>query len=231
MREKILIVDDEADIVSLMEQAMTAEGYEVQTASQGTQALESLTPAPDLIILDVMMPGMNGFELCQMIRDEVDCPILFVSARQAEADRIQGLSIGGDDYITKPFSLRELKARVAAHLRGSRRIRESSAERSLLRYGVLRIDLKGREVHVNQTVVPLTAKEFDIVEMLALHPGQVFSKEQIYDRIWGLEASGDASTVTEHIKKIRAKLGSHDQNGSYISTLWGVGYKWERSDG
>lgn len=230
MQDKILIVDDEAQIVSLMEQAMTAEGYRVLTASNGIEAMNQLGQAPDLIILDVMMPGMNGFELCQMIRDEVDCPILFVSAKQTEADRIQGLSIGGDDYITKPFSLRELKARVAAHLRGSRRMRESSAERSLLRYGRLRIDLKGREVHVNDAVVPMTAKEFDIVELLALHPGQVFSKEQIYDRIWGLEGSGDASTVTEHIKKIRAKLGSRDPLNSYISTLWGVGYKWERSD-
>ncbi|MCJ8011001.1 response regulator transcription factor [Paenibacillus sp. KQZ6P-2] len=230
MQEKIMIVDDEADIVSLLEQAMTAEGYQVFTASDGAKALDMLSVVPDLIILDVMMPGMNGFELCQMIRDEVNCPILFVSAKQTEADRIQGLSIGGDDYITKPFSLRELKARVGAHLRGSRRIRESSTDRSLLRYGLLRIDLKGREVHVHQSVVPLTAKEFDIVEMLALHPGQVFSKEQIYDRIWGLEACGDSSTVTEHIKKIRAKLGSQVPGSSYISTLWGVGYKWERSD-
>lgn len=125
MQDKILIVDDEAQIVSLMEQAMTAEGYRVLTASNGTEAMNQLGQEPDLIILDVMMPGMNGFELCQMIRDEVDCPILFVSAKQTEADRIQGLSIGGDDYITKPFSLRELKARVAAHLRGSRRMRES----------------------------------------------------------------------------------------------------------
>lgn len=230
MQEKIMIVDDEADIVSLIEQAMTAEGYEVITASDGASALNMLSRSPDLIILDVMMPGINGFELCQMIRDEVNCPILFVSARQTEADRIQGLSIGGDDYITKPFSLRELKARVGAHLRGSRRKIEGAAVRSLLRYGLLRIDLKGREVLVQHAAVPLTAKEFDIVELLALHPGQVFSKEQIYDRIWGLEASGDISTVTEHIKKIRAKLVNVDPVNSYIATVWGVGYKWERSD-
>ncbi|MEC0370482.1 response regulator transcription factor [Paenibacillus chibensis] len=230
MQEKIMIVDDEADIVSLIEQAMTAEGYEVITASDGASALNMLSRSPDLIILDVMMPGINGFELCQMIRDEVSCPILFVSARQTEADRIQGLSIGGDDYITKPFSLRELKARVGAHLRGSRRKIEGAAVRSLLRYGLLRIDLKGREVLLQHAAVPLTAKEFDIVELLALHPGQVFSKEQIYDRIWGLEASGDISTVTEHIKKIRAKLVHVDPVNSYIATVWGVGYKWERSD-
>ncbi|WNQ10107.1 response regulator transcription factor [Paenibacillus aurantius] len=230
MQEKVLIADDEADIVSLMEQALTAEGYEVLTASGGREALTLLPRKPDLIILDVMMPGLDGFELCQMIRDEVSCPILFVSARQAEADRIQGLAIGGDDYITKPFSLRELKARVAAHLRGSRRRQEGAPERSLLRYGLLRIDLKGREVQVNQAEVPLAAKEFEIVKLLALHPGQVFSKEQIYDRIWGLEAAGDSSTVTEHIKKIRAKLAAADPEGSYIQTIWGVGYKWVKSD-
>lgn len=229
MKDIILIVDDEADIVSFLEQALSLEGYEIISASDGRQALDMVKYAPDLIILDVMMPLMNGFELCQMIREEVDCPILFVSARQTEADRIQGLSIGGDDYITKPFSIRELKARVAAHLRGSRRAVDKRPERSSFRYGLLQIDLMGRSVIYKQTNIPLTVKEFDIIELLALHPGQVFSKEQIYDKVWGLEASGDTSTVTEHVKKIRAKLSSMDPETNYISTVWGVGYKWERS--
>ncbi|OXL82996.1 DNA-binding response regulator [Paenibacillus sp. SSG-1] len=229
MSDKILIVDDEAEIAALLEQALTMEGYEVMTAADGREALERIHDRPDLIILDVMMPHINGFELCQMIREEVGCPILFVSARQAEADRIQGLSIGGDDYITKPFSIRELKARVAAHLRGRRRAAGQQAERSTLRYGLLHIDLKGRSVAYKQTEIPLTAKEFDIIELLALHPGQVFSKEQIYDKVWGLEAMGDASTVTEHVKKIRAKLTGTDPDTPYITTVWGVGYKWEKS--
>lgn len=227
MSEKILIVDDEAEIVSLIEQALVSEGYEVHTAGDGGLALAQLSCNPDLIILDVMMPGINGFELCKMIRDEVSCPILFVSAKQTEADRIQGLSIGGDDYITKPFSLRELKARIAAHLRRNQRAVAQPDKRMTLRYGLLQLDLKGRQVKVGQIPVPCTVKEFDIMEMLALHPGQVFSKEQLYDRVWGLEAAGDAATITEHVKKIRAKLGVADPDTNYITTVWGVGYKWE----
>ncbi|NEW04792.1 response regulator transcription factor [Paenibacillus sp. SYP-B3998] len=227
MSQKIVIVDDEAEIVSLIQQSLALEGYEVYTASNGQEALKHLERQPDLIILDVMMPMLNGFELCQMIRDEVSCPILFVSARQTETDRIQGLSIGGDDYITKPFSLRELKARIAAHLRRNQRAAAVIDQRVTLRYGYLQLDLKGRKVKIRQTIVPFTTKEFDIMELLALHPGQVFSKEQMYDKIWGLEAMGDAATITEHVKKIRGKLSVADPDTNYITTVWGVGYKWE----
>ncbi|KAF9122235.1 hypothetical protein BGX30_002124 [Mortierella sp. GBA39] len=175
------------EIAALLEQALTMEGYEVMAAADGREALERIHDRPDLIILDVMMPHVNGFELCQMIREE-------------------------------PFSIRELKGRVAAHLRGSRRAAGQQAQRSTLRYGLLHIDLKGRNVAYKQTEIPLTAKEFDIIELLALHPGQVFSKEQIYDKVWGLEAMGDASTVTEHVKKIRAKLTGTDPDTPYITT-------------
>ncbi|MNN08477.1 Alkaline phosphatase synthesis transcriptional regulatory protein SphR [compost metagenome] len=227
MSERILIVDDEPEIVSMVEQSFRNEGYEVFTAADGRQALKQLETQPDLIILDVMMPNLNGFDLCQMIRDEVNCPILFVSAKHTETDRIQGLSIGGDDYITKPFSLRELKARVAAHLRRNQREVSRGDHRRTLRYGLLQIDIHGREVKIGQTQIPFTVKEFEIVENLALHPGQVFTKEQLYDKIWGLEAVGDAATITEHVKKIRAKLSVADPNCNFISTVWGVGYKWE----
>ncbi|WP_311519689.1 response regulator transcription factor [Paenibacillus albidus] len=223
----ILVVDDEAEIVSMIKQSLENEGSEVITAGDGRQALEQLHRNPDLIILDVMMPALNGFELCQMIRDEVSCPILFVSAKQKEADRIQGLSIGGDDYITKPFSLRELKARVAAHLRQNQRLLAGNVQRRVLRYGFLQLDLQGREVRIRQQSIPFTAREFDIMELLALHPGQVFSKDQLYEKIWGLEAVGDSNTITEHVKKIRAKLGVADPQSNYITTVWGVGYKWE----
>jgi two-component system, OmpR family, lantibiotic biosynthesis response regulator NisR/SpaR len=226
MSEKILIVDDEAEIVSLIEQSLVMEGYKVITARDGQHALAQIHCKPDLIILDVMMPKLNGFELCQMIRDEVSCPILFVSGKQTEADRIQGLSIGGDDFITKPFSLRELKARVAAHLRRNQRVVTQTSNRMTLRYGFLHMDLKGRDVKIKQTTIPFTTKEFEILEMLALHPGQVFSKEQMYTKIWGLEAMGDAATITEHVKKIRAKLSIADPDINYIITVWGVGYKW-----
>ncbi|GIP40519.1 DNA-binding response regulator [Paenibacillus sp. J31TS4] len=228
MPYKLLIVDDEADILSLLEQALRKEGYDVYTAENGEQAMAQLVHRPDLILLDVMLPGVSGLELCQMIREEASCPILFVSARQTEADRIRGLSIGGDDYITKPFSLLELKARVAAHLRRDQRTAAQTEQRTVLRYGFLQLDLKGREVQIRRSPVALTSREFDLLAALALHPGQVFSKEQLYDRVWGLEAAGDAATVTEHIKNIRAKLAAADPDTSYIATVWGVGYKWER---
>jgi two-component system, OmpR family, lantibiotic biosynthesis response regulator NisR/SpaR len=225
MSERILIVDDEAEIVSFLEDALIDEGYEVLAAYDGEQAMELAKKLPDLILLDVMMPGRDGYEVCQLLRDTVSCPILFLSARQSETDRIKGLGVGGDDYIAKPFSLRELKARIAAHLR--REKRQMAGTRHLLRFGGLTLDLQGHEVRLHDQAVTLTAKEFEIVEMLALHPGQVFSKEHIYEKVWGLDALGDSSTVTEHVKKIRAKLAAVDPSAAPIATVWGVGYKWE----
>lgn len=221
-----MIVDDEEEIVSLLEDALTDEGYQVWTAFDGEQAAALAGRQPDLIVLDVMMPGKDGYEVCQAIRERVACPILFLSARQSETDRVKGLLLGGDDYIGKPFSLVELKARIGAHLR--REKRGQGAERSVLRYGGLEIDLQGHAVRLQGREVVLTAREFAIVELLALHPGQVFSKEDIYDRVWGLDAVGDASTVTEHVKKIRAKLSAVDPTAAYVATVWGVGYRWEQ---
>lgn len=226
VRETILIADDEEEIVSLIADALEDEGYQVWTAFDGEQAVALAERQPDLIVLDVMMPGKDGYEVCQTIRERVACPVLFLSARQSETDRVKGLALGGDDYIGKPFSLAELKARIAAHLRREKRGQE--AERSVLRYGRLEIDLQGHAVRLQGREVVLTAREFAIVELLALHPGQVFSKEDIYDRVWGLDAVGDASTVTEHVKKIRAKLGAVDPAAAFVATVWGVGYRWER---
>jgi DNA-binding response OmpR family regulator len=225
MSERILIVDDEAEIVSFLEDALADEGYEVLTAFDGEQAVELAKKLPDLILLDVMMPGRDGYEVCQLLRSAVNCPILFLSARQSETDRVKGLGVGGDDYIVKPFSLRELKARIAAHLR--REKRQAAGTRHLLRFGGLTLDLQGHEVRLHDQAVALTAKEFEIVELLALHPGQVFSKEHIYETVWGLDALGDSSTVTEHVKKIRAKLAAVDPSAAFLTTVWGVGYKWE----
>ncbi|MCX7569343.1 response regulator transcription factor [Tumebacillus sp. DT12] len=226
VRETILIADDEEEIVSLIADALEDEGYQVWTAFDGEQAVAMAERQPDLIVLDVMMPGKDGYEVCQAIRERVACPILFLSARQSETDRVKGLALGGDDYIGKPFSLVELKARIAAHLR--REKRGQGAERTVLRYGGLEIDVQGHAVRLQGREVVLTAREFAIVELLALHPGQVFSKEDIYDRVWGLDAVGDASTVTEHVKKIRAKLGAVDPAAAFVATVWGVGYRWER---
>jgi len=227
MSEKILIADDEEGIVSFIKDALICQGYEVIVAQDGEQAVKSAMQHPDLIILDIMMPGKNGYEVCKTIRDVVSCPIVFLSALESESDRIRGLALGGDDYLTKPFSIRELKVRVQAHLRREKRA-ETFKNRVFLKFGNVSIDLKGHEVFVKDKQITFTKKEFEIIELLVLHPGIVFSKEQIYEKIWGYDAMGDSAGVAEHIKKIRSKLGDADPERDYISTVWGVGYKWER---
>ncbi len=222
----VLIVDDEADIVSFLRDALEDEGYEVLTARDGEEAVRQAEKGPQLVLLDVMMDGMNGFEVCERIRPMVQGPIIFLSACQEEADRIKGLVVGGDDYLVKPFSLSELKARVHAHLRRESR-KSESREEEILRFGQLTIDYNRRTVRIRGEEVELTAKQFDIVWLLALNQGHVFSREHIYERVWGLEADGDDSTVTEHIKKIRARLQAVSPEDNYIQTVWGVGYKWK----
>ncbi|MNJ46511.1 Sensory transduction protein regX3 [compost metagenome] len=175
-----------------------------------------------------MMPGMSGFELCRKLRDVVDCPIVFLSARHAVSDRIEGLAIGGDDYLVKPFSIDELLARLQAHLRREQRGAQGKYDNRMLRFGELTISLQSYSMYYRGTPVKLTAREFEIVQLLVLRPGQVFSREQIYESVWGVDAVGDSSTITEHIKKIRAKMGEAGVAEDYISTVWGVGYRWDR---
>lgn len=227
MQEKILIVDDEDDIVSFIKDYFEDQGYNVITASNGMEAIEYCDKDIDIILLDIMMPNIDGFQVCQKIRDKVSCPIIFLSARQSEVDKIKGLSVGGDDYIVKPFSIKELKARVQAHLRREKRVHLNN--RSEISFGELTLDFNSRKVHYEEDEIILTAKEFDIVELLALHPEQVFSKEQIYEKVWGYDAEGDANTVAEHIKKIRAKFIKISVSLNHIATVWGVGYRWERN--
>jgi len=226
MKTKILIVDDEKEIITFMKDYLEDVGYKVLTAYNGKDAISALAYEPCIIILDVMMPGMNGFELCELIRKKISCPIIFLSARDREEDRIKGLLVGGDDYLVKPFSLKELHARIIAHLR--REQRNDTVVKKHIYFGQLMIDLDGHEVYIQDKKIPFTAREFQIIELLSLHPGQVFSREQIYEKLWGFDAFGDSSTVTEHIKKIRRKLNERDVAESYISTVWGVGYKWNR---
>ncbi|MEC1373838.1 response regulator transcription factor [Heyndrickxia oleronia] len=226
MDTKILIVDDEPEIVAFTKDYLQEQGYQVITAYNGQEALRSLQRQPNMIILDIMMPGMDGFELCELVRKRVTCPIIFLSAKHSEEDRIRGLMVGGDDYLTKPFSLKELHARIIAHLRREHRLAEET--KKCLYFGNLMIDLEGYEVYYLNERLSFTSKEFEMIQFLALHPGQVFSRESMYERIWGYDAEGDSSTITEHIKKIRSKLAKHDPDQSYISTVWGVGYKWEK---
>ncbi|OKP98268.1 response regulator transcription factor [Paenibacillus sp. P46E] len=223
---RILIIDDEEALVQLLTDELEAKGHEVLSAADGIEGVRLVEREPDLIILDIMMPEMNGFEVCRSIRDQVSCPIIFLSARQSEADRVRGLTLGGDDYVIKPFGLRELMARIEGNLRREERSRQKPQQYNRLRFGKLELSLKERLVSVAGEPLTLTRREYDITELLALHGGQVFSREHIYEKVWGYDAEGDASTVVEHIKKIRAKLAAADPSGDYISTVWGIGYKW-----
>jgi len=227
---KILIIDDEKELVMLLEDELKARGHEVLVAYDGQEGIELAKKQPDLIILDIMMPGANGFEVCRAIRDDVLCPIIFLSAKQSEADKIKGLTLGGDDYIVKPFGLRELMARIEANLRREKRSQYINAEnkRTKLYFGKLSLDIRERTVKINGESIALTKREYDIVELLALHAGQVFSREHIYERVWGYDSEGDSATVVEHIKKIRAKFADVTPSVEYISTVWGIGYKWNR---
>ena len=225
MKHKILVVDDEAMITELLSDHLGDEGYEVYTANSAADALKLLPKNPNLIILDINMPETDGLEFCKNIREHVSCPILFVTARITEQDKINGLQYGGDDYITKPFSLKELSARVAAHLRRDERTRGGSA--SVLTSGELLVNLSQRRVFYRDAEIEMSKKEFDLIEFLLTNAGQVFDRERIYERIWGYDADGNADVIKEHIRKIRAKL--HEATGEeYIETVWGVGYKWKR---
>jgi len=177
-----------------------------------------------------MMPGIDGYEVCRKIRDAVLCPIIFLSAKQSETDKLKGLALGGDDYLIKPFSLNELLARIDAHLRREKRaiFLNNSNKRVLINFGRLSVDLKSKQVKINDNIISLTKREFEILELLLMHPGQVFSKEQIYEKVWGYDAEGDSSTVAEHVKNIRAKIAEFDYDTEYISTVWGIGYRFNK---
>lgn len=222
MGYKLLIVDDEPGIVQLIKDYFELQEYEVITATNGVEALEVLTEHPDIILLDVNMPGLDGYEVCRRIRGHVSCPILFLTAKIEEQDRINGLNLGGDDYIMKPFSIEELGARVEAHLRRERRKYIGTAVKMS---DNLAIHYDERSIYYNDHVISLTRTEFDILEMLSMNPGQVFGKEQIYERVRGIEGTADNTIVTEHIRRIRTKMEQYTKK-AYIETVWGVGYKW-----
>ena len=221
MKPTLLIVDDERGIVDTMK-AYFSPQYEVLTACNGQEAVQKAEKQPDLILLDINMPGMDGLSVCRTIRAHVACPILFLTARIESADQIIGFQAGADDYILKPFDLDELAARIAAHLRREqRRISPSN----LRFFGECAVDYSARTVTVHGEDVPLSRREFDILELLSLNPGQVFDRERIYESVWGIDGEGSSGTVMEHIRKIRGKLAQHTLH-SYIETVWGCGYKW-----
>ncbi len=222
MRQKLLIVDDEQGIVDIMKSYFSAE-YEILTACNGPEAVRMAQEQPDLILLDINMPGMDGLLVCRSIRDHVSCPILFLTARVESADQILGFQAGGDDYIVKPFDLEELGARVAAHLRREQRRQKPLAVKF---FGTLAVDYAARTVTVDGEPVAFSRREFDILELLSLHPGQVFDREHIYESVWGIDGEGSSDVVMEHIRKIRAKLTARTFT-NYIKTVWGCGYRWD----
>lgn len=222
MAQKLLIVDDEEGIVSLLRDYFEIQGYEVITAGGGLAALEKIRLRPDLILLDINMPDMDGLEVCRKIREHVSCPILFLTAKIEEEDRVNGFVMGGDDYILKPFSIEELGARVMAHLRREER---RAGEGSVKICGEVVIHYNERTVYCKKQRVALTKTEYEIVELLSLHPGQVFSKESIYEKTRGYDAEGDSSIIAEHIRRIRGKISSIAAQ-EIIETVWGVGYRW-----
>lgn len=222
MREKILIVDDEKGIVDMPKSHFERQSFQVYTAYNGMEALKQAVCDPDIVLLDINMPEMDGLAVCQRIREFITCPILFLTARIESADKIIGFQAGADDYIVKPFDLDELGARVAAHLRREQRRQYNRAVRF---FGEITIDYAARTIAINGESVSMSKREFDIVELLSLNPGQVFDRERIYETVWGIDGDGNSDTVMEHIRKIRAKLTAHTLH-SYIETVWGCGYKW-----
>lgn len=223
MKYKILIIDDEEMILSMMKKCLQ-EKFCVYTADRAKKALELLTVTPDIILLDINMPEMDGLELCRLIREHISCPIIFLTARVAEQDIIKGLSAGGDDYITKPFSMDELSARISAHLRRE----ERKGIGTNIRFDEkLIIDYNSRVVYYGKEQLDFSNKEFEIIKFLSQNAGMVFDRESIYEKLWGYDSEGDSIVVKEHIRKIRNKLSLYtDKN--YIETVWGVGYKWAK---
>lgn len=226
---KILIVEDEEAIADLEKDYLELSGFEVEVANEGTLGLEkALSGEYDLFILDLMLPGVDGFEICRKIRDEKNIPIIMVSAKKDDIDKIRGLGLGADDYMTKPFSPSELVARVKAHLARYDRLIGSAAEKNkIIEIRGLKIDTTARRVWVNGEEKTFTTKEFDLLAFLAAHPNHVYTKDDLFREIWDMESVGDIATVTVHIKKIREKIELDTSNPQYIETIWGVGYRFK----
>ncbi|MCI8682600.1 MAG: response regulator transcription factor [Lachnospiraceae bacterium] len=226
---KVLIIEDEVAIADLEKDYLELSGFRVEIENNGNQGLaRALSEEFDMFILDLMLPGVDGFEICKKIRENKNTPILMVSAKKDDIDKIRGLGLGADDYITKPFSPSELVARVKAHLsRYERLINSSVQENDVIEIRGLKIDKTARRVWVNEEEKQFTTKEFDLLTFLAQNPNRVFSKEELFSQIWDLESVGDIATVTVHIKKIREKIELSTTKPQYIETIWGVGYRFK----
>lgn len=222
MQYKILVVDDDEEICEMLKEYLELMGYIVYLAGNGREALGQLNMHADLILLDINMPEMDGIELCKRIRNQVNVPIVFLTAKTEEQDRIQGLMVGGDDYIMKPFSLEELNARIMAHLRREERGRDKNQVRAI---GDVLINYSNRTVLCGEKQLNFTKTEFDIIELLSSNKGRIYDKETIYEKLWGFDKAGDSAIITEHIRRIRSKFAK-ESSREMIETVWGVGYRW-----
>ena len=226
---RILIIEDEEAIADLEKDYLELSDFDVTIEHDGEEGLkQALSGDYGLIILDLMLPGMDGFEVCKHIREKKDVPVIMVSAKKDDIDKIRGLGLGADDYLTKPFSPSELVARVKAHLsRYSRLVGNNAKKNDIIAIRELKIDKTARRVFIDGVEKPFTTKEFDLLTFLAENPNHVFSKEELFRQIWNMESVGDIATVTVHIKKIREKIEYDTSNPQYIETIWGVGYRFK----
>lgn len=226
---KILIVEDELAIAELEKDYLELSSFEVEIETDGKKGMDrALKNDYDMVILDIMLPGVDGFEICKQIRAVKEIPVLMVSARKEDIDKIRGLGLGADDYITKPFSPSELVARVKAHLNRYQRLVNNQMDvNDIIEIRGLKIDKTARRVYLNEEEKIFTTKEFDLLTFLASHPNRVFTKEELFNKIWDMESLGDIATVTVHIKKIREKIEADTAKPQYIETIWGVGYRFK----
>ncbi len=226
---RILIIEDEIEIADLEKDYLELSGFEVEIANDGTKGLQmALSEKFDLIILDLMLPGTDGFEVCKTLREKKNLPIIMVSAKKDDIDKIRGLGLGADDYMTKPFSPSELVARVKAHMaRYERLVGSQAKENDVIEIRGIRIDKTARRVYVDDVEKTFTTKEFDLLTFLASNPNHVYTKEELFREIWDMESIGDIATVTVHIKKIREKIEYDTAKPQYIETIWGVGYRFK----
>ncbi|MEK4484216.1 response regulator transcription factor [Psychrobacillus sp. FSL H8-0484] len=225
--KNILLIEDEVSIAELQRDYLEINNFTVDMQHTGDAGLQhALQGNYDLIILDIMLPGISGFEICKQIRAVKNIPILFVSAKKEDIDKIRGLGLGADDYITKPFSPSELVARVKAHLARYERLAGNQNKSNTIYIHGISIDKSSRRVHINGEEVPFTTKEFDLFVFLVMHPNQVLSKEQLYENIWGFESAADVSTVTVHIGKLRGKIEREPAHPKLLETVWGAGYRF-----
>ncbi|MCM3569233.1 response regulator transcription factor [Neobacillus mesonae] len=228
MDKKILIIEDDQSIAALERDYLEIEGFQVEITADGRAGLDAaLHRQFDLILLDLMVPNINGFEICKQVRKVTNIPILMVTAKYEDIDKVRGFGLGADDYIVKPFSPSELTARVKAHIVRYERLTQADPSKDEIQVRGLQLNMASRQVFIDGKEIILTTKEFDLLSFFAKHPNQVFSKEELFEKIWGLDSVGDNATVTVHVKKIRKKIEKDTSNPQYIQTIWGSGYRFK----